>query len=168
VIGNRIAKKRSSYRSIVTFVSTVPCLEELLGGRIKNGISRMRAIFGRNGVYRPKTSRVQIVEVPTGTSRILPRSESSRTCVNLTRQVDGSQTSVAASLRQVDGSQSSRLRGVKSTVKNGTIRRRGFSNWRRVAVARDAPLWSAPGRRTEQAESSITIFCSIHAYFWFK
>jgi hypothetical protein len=36
------------------------------------------------------------------------------------------------------------LRGVKLTVENRTGRRRGFSNWRRVAVARHAPLWSAP------------------------
>ena len=79
----------------------------------------------------------------------LTKTSRSRTCVIMTRQVDGSQASrrrcgVAASLRQVDGSQASRRQAVKSTVENGTGRRRGFSNWRRVAVARDARLWSAP------------------------
>lgn len=48
--------------------------------------------------------------------------------------------SIAASLHQVAGSQASLRRCFKSTVENGTSRRRGFSNWRCVAVARDAPL----------------------------
>jgi hypothetical protein len=52
--------------------------------------------------------------------------------------------SVAALLRQVHRSQSSRRRGLKSILENGTDRRHGLSDRRRVAVAPHAPLWSAP------------------------
>jgi hypothetical protein len=62
---------------------------------------------------------------------------------------------VAASLRQFDGSQALRRRDIKSTVESGTTsHRHGFFNWKRVAVARDAPLWFAPGTEC-QAFSSI-------------
>jgi hypothetical protein len=106
----------------------------------------------------------------------------SRTCIILTRQVDGSQALrrrcgvaalrchcgvVAASLRRrgvvaasrrrcvkLTDHNRGRLRGVKSTVENRTGRRRGFSNWRRVAVARHAPLWSAPA----DSKSCLSLF----------
>jgi hypothetical protein len=44
-----LVKKGSGYRSIVTFVFTVPCLEELLRGenKLKTGLPGMRAIFCR-------------------------------------------------------------------------------------------------------------------------
>jgi hypothetical protein len=97
-------------------------------------------------------------------TRLTKTSRRSRTCVILRRQLDRSHATqrrrrrrgvvaasrrrcgVVASLRQFDGSQSSRRRGLKSTLENGTGRRRGLSNWQLVAVARHAPLWSAPGR----------------------
>ena len=61
-----IAKKAQGTGRFVTFVFTVPFLEELLVGRII-GTSRVASYF-RDGVYRPKTSRVQVVrgvEEPT-------------------------------------------------------------------------------------------------------
>jgi hypothetical protein len=73
---------------------------------------------------------------------------------------------VAASLRQVHGSQSPRRRGLKSTVENGTGRRRGLSNSRRVAVARHARLWSAPARdKNSTAVTTVKGVCCWNCYF---
>jgi hypothetical protein len=69
---------------------------------------------------------------------------------------------VAASLRQFDGSQSSRRRGFKSTVENGTSRPCGLSNWRRVAVARHAGLWSAPELALVLACRCVAHDCVAH------
>jgi hypothetical protein len=105
-----------------------------------NELCRFNALVSALTAGRPMTSHVDMLR---------PEERQRRRCgvaASLRRR------GVAALLRQVHGSQSSRRRGLKSIVKNVTGRRRGLSDWRRVAVARHAPLWSAPGMTRPSAK----------------